>query len=47
MSVNSKLTHTWWEGLVLHKEARLLRLSHDVVTPQGRLRMVHHLRGNW
>lgn len=37
---------TWWEGLVLHKETRLLWLSHDVVTPQGRLRMVHHLRGN-
>lgn len=34
---------TWREGLVLHEEARLLRLPHDGVAPQGRLRMLHHL----
>lgn len=45
--VNTKFTHTWWEGLVLHKEARVLCLAYDTVTPQGRLRRMHHLRGDW
>lgn len=34
------------ERLVLKEKARLLGLSHEVVAPQGGLRMVHHLGGN-
>lgn len=39
-------SHTWRKRLVLKEKARLLGLTHEVIAPQGGLRVMHHLGGN-
>lgn len=39
-------TPTWIQGLILKEEAGLLGLAHQVVSPQRRLRVMHHLGGH-